>query len=156
MASATPRSSVLRRVSLDLIRSVRPPTDPKFRRDSDASTSDTIISDPSSCSTLTSPMTLSGDDSRAQLESTIPGESTRLGTNDRVELSPMERSISQPPLSPSTNGALRRAAERAVCQSFDLRMFASPLENVEAEKEHDGIKARVGMMNRLSGMWTRR
>ncbi|KAI1302854.1 hypothetical protein EDD11_005458 [Mortierella claussenii] len=131
--TTTAPQAILRRVSLDFIRAMRP-ADGKPRRDSDASTSETVVSDPSSCSTLASPM-MGDNDSRTMLEEATSEKSQ--GVKMHLETSPMGRSISQPPLSPGS-AALRRIAERRARQSFDLRLFAAPRERLSAEaKEED-------------------
>ncbi|KAI8605636.1 hypothetical protein EDD21DRAFT_122977 [Dissophora ornata] len=126
-----------RRVSLDQTRPMRHP-DRKARRDSDASNPETLVSGPSSYSTLVNPMTLAGNDSRTHLDMAPVEESEE---KFQVESSSMVESFSQP--SPSTiSGAMRRvssASESRVWQSFDLRMFASShgQDMAEAEEEED-------------------
>ncbi|KAF9115959.1 hypothetical protein BGX27_005651 [Mortierella sp. AM989] len=96
--------SIHRRISLDQILPERP-MNSKIRRDSDASTSETVVSDPSSCSTLVDDSEKPRNDSRA--------ESRTIG-----------RSISQPPL-PLEEAIKLEVPESRARKSFDLRLFAS-------------------------------
>ncbi|KAF9956169.1 hypothetical protein BGZ65_002924, partial [Modicella reniformis] len=118
------------------------PLDNKVRRDSVASTSETIVSSPSSCSTLASPIMLSGHGSRTHLEM-MPIEEIA-SNKTQGETCAMMRSSSQPPQSPIRDECTRRASsasEPIARQSFDLRLFArghglsEARENVSEEKE---------------------
>ncbi|KAG0313525.1 hypothetical protein BGZ99_008835 [Dissophora globulifera] len=132
-----------RRVSLDQIRPLRP-TDGKLRRDSDASTSETVVSGHSSCSTLVNPMTTDSNDSRSHPDMAPVEE---LEEKHVVESVPMGRSVSQPPLSPSRNSITATNVHRTAStpfepryrQSLDLRMsaFLHDQDMAEADEEAD-------------------
>jgi len=134
--SPPPTRPVLRRASLDQLAALRPGEN-KPRRDSDASNSETIVSSPSSCSTLASPMTLSGNNSRTKLDMSPLQESCL-----------MVRSISQPPQSPLGNGSIRRitsASEPGPRQSFDIRLFAASRDRTMSEAEDENYHRRHSM-----------
>ncbi|KAK3806470.1 MAG: hypothetical protein J3Q66DRAFT_359161 [Benniella sp.] len=134
--SPPPTRPVLRRASFDQLAAIRP-GDNKPRRDSDASNAETIVSSPSSCSTLASPMTLSGNNSRTKLDMSPLQESCL-----------MARSISQPPQSPLGNGSMRRitsASEPGPRQSFDIRLFAASRDRTMSEAEDEGYYRRRSM-----------
>ncbi|KAF9361285.1 hypothetical protein BGX26_004470 [Mortierella sp. AD094] len=132
--------NIHRRVSLDQILTERP-MDSKSRRDSDASTSETVVSGPSSCSTLASPMMLGSNGSKSLLD-----ESEELRVMSGAESSSMERSVSQPPL-PLDGGVMRRLPESSARKSFDLRLFASPRQQVVA---NDDAKPQIWSYRRRS------
>ncbi|CAO3569601.1 unnamed protein product [Mortierella alpina] len=115
----------------------RPPLESKVRRDSDASTSETIASGQSSCTTLVTPMVQALDDGKPAAPDSMARPSSDLGQ----ETSPMARSASQPPLSHTSVTAARRsvsASEPGVRQSFDLRLFAGR-DRLGMEDAHEGL-----------------
>ncbi|KAG0068881.1 hypothetical protein BGZ89_003926 [Linnemannia elongata] len=151
----SPRTAltVNRRKSLDQLRAAPPVpdaiipeeriADSKTRRDSDASTSETIVSSgQSSCSTLVqSMMAMASDDSRTQLDK-IQSPSSCPASNDTL-VKASEASETKGPtaniISASSLAALRRASsasEPGVRSSLDLRSMTSP-------RHHDAdMKAR--------------
>ncbi|KAI8358342.1 hypothetical protein B0O80DRAFT_279040 [Mortierella sp. GBAus27b] len=133
--SPPPTRPILRRASFDQLAAMRP-IESKTRRDSDASNSETVVSSPSSCSTLASPIMQDGNDSRIRLDK-IQGET-----------SAMARSTSQPPLAPLESGSTRRtasASEPSVRRSFDIRLFASSRDHALSETEgEEGKGAKNG------------
>ncbi|KAF9209582.1 hypothetical protein BGZ49_003069 [Haplosporangium sp. Z 27] len=121
--------SLQRRVSLDPDHILAEKTaDGKFRRDSDASTSDTIISGPSSCSTLTSPLT-----GRSISNKSFLGESEELRIELSDEPSLIGRSTLHPPLLDEDTRS--RASNSGARKSFDLRSFASSRQQVPTKEE---------------------
>ncbi|KAI7827660.1 hypothetical protein BC939DRAFT_86402 [Gamsiella multidivaricata] len=138
--SATP--SLYRRASLDLITATNS-TDNDIGRDSDASTSETAVSDPPSCSTFVNPMMPESNDSKSLLEIQVSADSAE---KSRVESSPMGRSVSQS-LRSLGRGATRRASsasEPNARQSFDLRSFAfsrGRMAPQEEEVEENGYSS---------------
>lgn len=151
----SPRTAlaVNRRKSLDQLRAAPPvpdaiipggrTVDSKTRRDSDASTSETIVSSgQSSCSTLVHPMmAMASNDSRTQLDRIQSPSSSPASNDTLVEAS--EASETKGPtantISVSSLAALRRASsasEPDVRSSLDLRSMTSP-------RHHDvDMKAR--------------
>ncbi|KAF9984868.1 hypothetical protein BGZ75_003555 [Mortierella antarctica] len=106
----------------------------KIRRDSDASTSETIVSGQSSCATLVNPMMQVLDDGKPPVQDSI----------EKTPANPMARSTSQPPLShTSVSSAARRSAsasEPSVRQSFDLRLFAGRDRlGMEEDEQHEAL-----------------
>ncbi|KAG0078481.1 hypothetical protein BGZ90_005123 [Linnemannia elongata] len=222
----SPRTAltVNRRKSLDQLRAAPPVpdaiipeeriADSKTRRDSDASTSETIVSSgQSSCSTLVqSMMAMASDDSRTQLDK-IQSPSSCPASNDTL-VKASEASETKGPtaniISASSLAALRRASsasEPGIRSSLDLRSMTSPRHHDADMKAHcespepsaihskdnsvgtlgsvasnnsdevapwtmsdmgdghyftekdfpvSGRKSRNGVMNRLSGLWSRR
>ncbi|KAF9294929.1 hypothetical protein BGZ88_003097 [Linnemannia elongata] len=154
----SPRTAltVNRRKSLDQLRAAPPVpdaiipeeriADSKTRRDSDASTSETIVSSgQSSCSTLVqSMMAMASDDSRTQLDKIQSPSSCPASNDTLVKASEAsEASETKGPtaniISASSLAALRRASsasEPGVRSSLDLRSMTSP-------RHHDAdMKAR--------------
>ncbi|KAF9964962.1 hypothetical protein BGZ70_005670 [Mortierella alpina] len=114
----------------------RPP-ESKVRRDSDASTSETIASGQSSCTTLVAPMVQALDDGKPPVH--VQDATARTSSDLGQQASPMARSASQPPLSHTSVTAARRSAsasEPGVRQSFDLRLFAGR-DRLGMEDEHE-------------------
>ncbi|KAF9174821.1 hypothetical protein BGX21_001045 [Mortierella sp. AD011] len=142
MGSVSPPAAhkIHRRASFDQI-SVEKLVDSKSRRDSDASISETVVSGPSSCSTLASPMMLGSNGSESLLD-----ESEEMRVMSSAESSSMERSLSQPPL-PLEGGVIRRLPESNARKSFDLRLFASPRQQVAV---NDDAKPQIWSYRRRS------
>ncbi|KAG0001988.1 hypothetical protein BGZ79_003839 [Entomortierella chlamydospora] len=129
-----------RRASLDQI-SAEKLMDSKSRRDSDVSISETVVSGPSSCSTLASPMMLGSNGSESLLD-----DSEEMRVMSSAESSSMERSLSQPSL-PLEGGVIRRLPESNARKSFDLRLFASPRQQVIV---NDDAKPQIWSYRRRS------
>ncbi|KAF9911684.1 hypothetical protein EC991_002802 [Linnemannia zychae] len=114
-------------------------TDSKTRRDSDASTSETIVaSGQSSCSTLvhSSMMALAGNDSRTQLDKLQSPSSSPSSSDDTiVESSEIKGATAAAMMaSASSLAALRRASsasEPGTRSSLDLRSITSPRQAVD-------------------------
>lgn len=131
-----PERTIQRCASFDHLAGMRP-MESKIRRNSDASNSETVVSSPSSCSTLGSPITQSGNVSRTCLQDTL--NNTIHGQN-----CPMMRSVSQPPLSSAASSSTRRASaasEPNMRRSFDIRLFSSSRDHTFSETEDE---ERVG------------
>ncbi|KAF9091985.1 hypothetical protein BGX23_004703 [Mortierella sp. AD031] len=107
-------------------------SDSKTRRDSDASTSETIVSSgQSSCSTLVYPMmSLAGNDSRTQLDKIHSSSSCPSSDEALAVVSPDNKDSSTKTLRASPSlAALRRgssASEPGVRRSLDLRSMTMP------------------------------
>lgn len=152
----SPRTALAlnRRKSLDQLRAAPPvpdvihpgewTADSKTRRDSDASTSETIVSSgQSSCATLVHPMmAMAGNDSRTLLDKIQSPSSSPASNDTLVEAS--ETSETKGPtaniVSASSLAALRRASsasEPGVRSSLDLRSMTSPRHHdVEMKARH--------------------
>jgi hypothetical protein len=116
--------------------------DSKARRDSDASTSETIVSSgQSSCSTLVHPMiSMAGNDSRTQLDKIqSPSSSPRSNDTLAVEVSETKDPTADM-ISASSLAALRRASsasEPGFRSSLDLRSMTSPRHhNMDTKARH--------------------
>ncbi|KAF9134874.1 hypothetical protein BGW39_005589 [Mortierella sp. 14UC] len=119
-------------------------TDSKMRRDSDASTSETIVSSgQSSCSTLVhSMMALADNDSRTQLDKLQSSSSSPSSSDDTIVESPESEGATAAAMmaSASSLAALRRASsasEPGARSSLDLRPMTSPRQVADMH-----IKAR--------------
>ncbi|KAG0278115.1 hypothetical protein BGZ95_004710 [Linnemannia exigua] len=120
--------------------------DSKTRRDSDASTSDTIVSSgQSSCSTLVHPMmALADNDSRTQLDKMQSSPSSSpSSSDDTIAESPEIKGVTATTMmisSASSLAALRRASsasEPGTRSSLDLRSMTSPRQgNMHTKARH--------------------
>ncbi|KAG0294845.1 hypothetical protein BGZ96_000334 [Linnemannia gamsii] len=115
--------------------------DNKTRRDSDASTSETIVSSgQSSCSTLVHPlMAMAGNDSRTQLDK-IQSPSSSPGSNGTLVVEASEtKDPTADMISASSLAALRRASsasEPGFRSSLDLRSMTSPRPHMDMKARH--------------------
>ncbi|KAF9437741.1 hypothetical protein BGZ76_011379 [Entomortierella beljakovae] len=119
-----------RQASLDQILAARP-ADGKIRRDSDASTSETVVSEPSSCSTRASPLIHCNNENQFFME-----EAEKLRILSPIESSPMGRSVSQPPHL-FNESSTDEVPEPSIRKSFDLRLFASSRQPVSASAKDE-------------------
>ncbi|KAG0197527.1 hypothetical protein BGX28_008998 [Mortierella sp. GBA30] len=143
IGSAAASASLTATMHDDLPVDVSRQGDSKIRRDSDASTSDTIVSGRSSCATLVNPMMQAIEDNKPPLErDSQASDKTNITASDLSTSSPMGRSISQPPFlqTSQSSGSARRnatASESGVRQSFDLRLFAGHRDRIAVDENRE-------------------